>query len=42
MSEGIDYQFIEHFDDNQEQVMKLWALQIDELTDISNKAQLLK
>jgi hypothetical protein len=41
MSCVIDQQLAEHFADNQEPFSKLWALQIDESTDISNKAQLL-
>lgn len=40
MSDDIDLQLKEHFMDNSE-LSKLWALQIDESTDISNKAQLL-
>jgi hypothetical protein len=31
----------EHFANNQEPISKIWALEIDESTDISNKAQLL-
>lgn len=40
MSDDIDLQIKEHFSDNSG-LSKLWALQIDESTDISNKAQLL-
>lgn len=41
MSDDIDQQLKEHFLNNQEPILKLWALQIDESTDISNKAQLI-
>jgi zinc finger BED domain-containing protein 5/7/8/9 len=41
MSDDIDRQLAEDFSNNQEPISKLWALQIDESTDISNKAQLL-
>jgi hypothetical protein len=41
MSDNIDRQLAKHFANNQELILKLWALQIDESTDISNKAQLL-
>jgi hypothetical protein len=41
ISDDIDRQLAEDFSNNQEPISKLWALQIDEYTDISNKAQLL-
>jgi hypothetical protein len=41
ISDEIDHQLTQHFADNQEPISKLWALQIDESTDISKKAQLL-
>lgn len=41
MSEDIHGQLKNHFSGNAENFVKLWALQIDESTDISNKAQLL-
>jgi hypothetical protein len=34
MSDDIDRQLAEYFSDNQEPISKLWALQIDESTDI--------
>jgi hypothetical protein len=39
MSDDID--LVDHFAGNQKPISKLWALQIDESPDISNKAQLL-
>jgi len=41
LSNDIDEQLEEHVKNQKEDVLKLWALQIDELTDIGNKAQLL-
>lgn len=42
MSADIDNQIRNHFVENKEgEVEKLWAIQIDESTDISNKAQLI-
>jgi hypothetical protein len=41
MSDDIDRQLVDHFADNQEPFSKLWAIQIDKSTDISNKAQIL-
>lgn len=41
MSEDIDDQLREHFADINDDINKFWALQIDESTDISSKAQLL-
>jgi hypothetical protein len=34
MSDDIDRQLAEYFSDNQDPISKLWALQIDESTDI--------
>jgi hypothetical protein len=41
MSDDIDRQLADHFVDNQEPFSKLWALQIDESSNSSNKAQIL-
>jgi zinc finger BED domain-containing protein 5/7/8/9 len=41
MSDDIDRHLAEHFANNQEPIPKFCTLQIDESTDISNKAQLL-
>src|SRR5699024_2518804 len=38
MSDDIDLQLKEHFANNQDKMSNLWALQVDESTDISNKA----
>jgi zinc finger BED domain-containing protein 5/7/8/9 len=41
MSQDVDNQIHEHFVANTDELEKLWALQIDESTDISSKAQLI-
>ena len=41
MSDDIDGQIQSHFNDIHDPLLCLWALQIDESTDISNKAQLI-
>jgi hypothetical protein len=41
MSEDINNQIREHFTSEKDPIEKLWSLQVDESTDISNKAQLI-